>query len=52
MLLRSPPRPARAVPGVSEAASASLPVSETYRRIATGVAALHRVDEGEMFSDC
>lgn len=40
MLLRSPPRPARAVLGVSEAASASPPVSETYRRPTAGVAAM------------
>jgi hypothetical protein len=37
---------------VSEAASAPLPISKVYRRAsATGVAALRRMYEGELFSD-
>jgi hypothetical protein len=52
MVLRSPPRPARAKPGVSEAASAPLSNSETYRPFhPAGVVTPRRRDEGELFSD-
>ena len=47
-----PPRLARAAPGASEAASAPLPNSKTYRRnLPPALPPSAGVDEGEVFSD-
>jgi hypothetical protein len=49
--LRSPPRLARAVPGVSEAASAPLPNSKTYRRYLPPALPPSAVGEGELVTE-